>query len=704
MFLNPQQERVDCCAMVCCGIFQSDRDRYLLQGISPPSPMKRFWVHIVIPIVLFFMAGFMALNVPDGLWNEIFVLTFLVMFMASIVVQCSKGRGKRMDIRKDVLWYKYQLAQHHEQEHWNLDRILDQKPRPKSYDEDDGEGSTHYYYQGQTRRDIGCAHPICFLCGCYPNDRPTKEQQSLLLARGDTPQEESLCSCLFRFFCGTPCCGHFCQLGGVCGMAQESREIEAVLLPPAYRRLDYVSMQPMLTYFTEIYNQRWRQFHTINTSGPDGPRATGPLEQWPHLSGLSKTILRGWLGLTVFLGIWSVVGPLFWTQAVKGQGRRHYFAPPDFVIYLASWMVGLSFLALVLYWSQRHRPLELSVDSMIKYLCSGFLLSTTLAIFYENIIGLVLRLSLMVYMVCFGIDIVEDNEYNMEWVIQQPLSQGFASGPSRTFTAAAADEEKYLPVFGRDHPFIYSIYLFLAAFVLAATTEEICKYFGFRMIESPDFLTQKDLEDAARAGAGVTSDECEEPNNYKRYDGQEENPSSTGQTDRRLFFPHHGESLEAQGAAITVAMICVALGFAMCEDLIYIFFYNGSSVEMESYVLIARTLFPIHPIAAAMQSIGIVERDVEKCPTRFGRILLPAILFHGTYDFLLLWIDFLASLRRSDGYEDSDEEALEVGAHALLLSYALSFILMGSSVYYFLRESKKQRERLAARDAEATVQ
>ena len=121
---------------------------------------------------------------------------------------------------------------------------------------------------------------------------------------------------------------------------------------------------------------------------------------------------------------------------------------------------------------------------------------------------------------------------------------------------------------------------------------------------------------------------------------------------------------------------------------------------MELYVLIARTLFPIHPIAAALQSIGVIERDVEKCPTRFGRILLPAVLFHGTYDFALLWIDFLASLGRSDGYHDNDDEALEVGGHAVVLSYTLSATVMGAALFWFCKESNKQRERLAALDAD----
>lgn len=684
MFAHHDTERVDCCAMTCCGIFQSDRDRFLLQGVSPPSPWKRVWVHLCLPIALFLMAGYVALHIPDVVLNEFLCWAFLLLLLAGILSQCQKGRIKRMEIRKDVLWYNYQLLQHRNDANMSLDQILDQS-RP---DEDDGT----YYYRGQTERDIGCSHPYCFLIGCYPNDNQQPGPSAVLLAQGDANQvEESLCSCLYKFFC-RPCCGMHVQLGGVCGMAQESREIETSLLPPAYRRLDYVTMQPMMAYFEGIYNHRWRQFNTLNTSGPDGPKANGPFDgiwrlQLPHLSLLSKTILQGWVALTIFLGVWSVVGPLFWTQFLKGQGRRHYFSFLDYIVYLASWIVCFGTLAIVVYFCQRHKPLELSVDAMIKYFACGFVLSSTASIFYEIVLGITLELAMMVFMIFFGIDVVEDNNYEsvVAWARQPLLSMGFGGNGCHHFGAAAVSGgDDYLLVFGRDHPVIYSIYLFIASYFLAALVEEICKYFGYRMMEHPDFLGRKDLEDAAQAGV-VVSEEDETP--------------STDKGARRVSFPHHGLSLEAQGANITVAMVCVALGFSLCEDLVYVFLYNGSSVHMEVYVMIARTIFPIHPIAAALQSIGVCERDVEKCPTRLGRILLPSVIFHGTYDFLMLWIDFLASLSRQDGYDNQNtDEALESGGYAALASYAISTILMGAALYWCHKESKQQRERLAARD------
>jgi hypothetical protein len=751
MFAHPSSERVDCCSMTCCGMFQSDRDRYLLQGVSPPSPWKRCWVHIGLPVTLFLMAGYVALHVPDVVLNEILCLVFLLMLLVGILVQCQKGRVKRMNIRKDVLWYKYLLHQGrrqgrgggHDDTTRTLDQILDQ-PRPDDDNEEDG-----YYFNGQTHRDIGCSHPYCFLLGCYPTDKPgpaARVNAALLQGpAGDHNQvEDSLCSCLFKTFC-SPCCGMYLQLGGICGMAQESREIEFTLLPPAYRRLDYVTMQPMMQYYEEIYNHRWKRFHihdAMTTTG-EGPTVQGPFAEWwnnpgSRLSQLSKILLQGWLALTLFLGIWGFVGPLFWTQFLRGEGRRHYFGPYDFVVYLASWMVSMFTFGIVLCLAQTkggtnnnnntNKPLELSMDAMIKYFGCGFVLSTTLSIFYELVVGLTIRLAMMILLAFSGIDQVRDNEYSYaEWVVEAPLTLGFGgTGPplftkattsmsESTAAAAAADvgAEDYLPVFGRDHPVIYSIYLFVNAFFLAALVEEICKYFGYRMMEHPDFMSQQDLEDAARAGSARDHvDEDDDDDDDDSDDGRRQASARSNATrrhgaaaetgpqrqQRRLNFARHGKSLQAQGTSITVAMVCVALGFSLCEDLVYIFLYSGSSVGMEIYVLLARTLFPIHVICAAMQSIGVTGRDVEKMPTRFGRVLLPAILFHGTYDFLVLWIDFLTGLGRQDGYNEADEELAM--ARNVIVSYSISAVLMTIALYWYYRESKRQRERLAQLDAD----
>jgi hypothetical protein len=106
--------------------------------------------------------------------------------------------------------------------------------------------------------------------------------------------------------------------------------------------------------------------------------------------------------------------------------------------------------------------------------------------------------------------------------------------------------------------------------------------------------------------------------------------------------------------------------------------------HLEISVLVARILFPLHPICAAIQSIGVVRRDIENdsfCKLGKG-ILWPAILLHGSFD----WILFVGDL---------------LGLQILALILALMIFWAGCG-YYFL-EAKKQRSLLEGRDRQYHV-
>jgi len=160
------------------------------------------------------------------------------------------------------------------------------------------------------------------------------------------------------------------------------------------------------------------------------------------------------------------------------------------------------------------------------------------------------------------------------------------------------------------------------------------------------------------------------------------------------------QSMQAQGAAITLAMVSVAMGFTCCENLVYVFIYSSSSPRMELAVLISRSLFPVHPIAAALQSIGVCRRELEGSrKTKLGRIILPAIIFHGGYDFFILWIDFLAKRHGIYAGEDGEEGSVV----AILISLVVSILAIGLALLHLYRESNAQRSRLADMDRRATV-
>ena len=149
-------------------------------------------------------------------------------------------------------------------------------------------------------------------------------------------------------------------------------------------------------------------------------------------------------------------------------------------------------------------------------------------------------------------------------------------------------------------------------------------------------------------------------------------------------------SLNSIGSGVTVAMVSVALGFACCENLMYVFVYNGYNVGTQVTVLVARSLFPVHPLAAAIQSIGVCRRDLEgERRLRLGNIILPSVIMHGSFDFVLMLVSFLITVH------DDGSGAGWFGTTTEVMGFlsAICIILMGG--VYFLTESLKQKRRLA---------
>jgi hypothetical protein len=126
-----------------------------------------------------------------------------------------------------------------------------------------------------------------------------------------------------------------------------------------------------------------------------------------------------------------------------------------------------------------------------------------------------------------------------------------------------------------------------------------------------------------------------------------------------------------------------------------------------------RSMLPVHPVAAAIQSIGIIRRDIEG-EGDLGRALLPAILLHGVFDFVIMTMGVIATMNQTppddteenDGYgDDSTNDAnnppeadtpAEPDLGTILLTLLVAFGIMLVGVFYYIVEAKKQRERLYA--------
>ena len=118
-----------------------------------------------------------------------------------------------------------------------------------------------------------------------------------------------------------------------------------------------------------------------------------------------------------------------------------------------------------------------------------------------------------------------------------------------------------------------------------------------------------------------------------------------------------------------------------------------------------RCLFPIHPLAAALQSIGVCRRDLENDPKmQIGRILLPAWLLHGSFDFFLMAYSLITRILKASSDKGEsiaaspDGQDVEEEANTFVVSFVVIIPLFG--VIYYFKEAWKQRERLEKLDRE----
>lgn len=104
----------------------------------------------------------------------------------------------------------------------------------------------------------------------------------------------------------------------------------------------------------------------------------------------------------------------------------------------------------------------------------------------------------------------------------------------------------------------------------------------------------------------------------------------------------------------------------------------------EFTILLVRMLFPLHPICAAIQSVYVVRRDVENdSRATLGRsILLPVVLIHGCFDWILMMGDFF---------------------NFSLTAVMLALAIVLTSWYFYHVEAKLQRQRLQGRDQQINV-
>ena len=243
MFQSEKDIAVDCCSIAWFGMLQADRNQHIVNGANSPSFFKRLLVHFLIPAILFMAAGMSAMMIRDPFLNQLFVWVFFLNFIIWIVTGCLKGRAKRILARKQIIWKFSQIKQMNSPQNLNLPSLTSSPDLTKRKDikldrwhKWNGTGP----YKGediedvQNNHDLGCASSCI---GFYASDLNNEQEYQFG------------CFQWITWLCCGRLLGRWIQCCGCCAVAQESREIEA-LLPKQY--IDYITFEPFVHYVNKI--------------------------------------------------------------------------------------------------------------------------------------------------------------------------------------------------------------------------------------------------------------------------------------------------------------------------------------------------------------------------------------------------------------------------------------------------------------------
>lgn len=256
IFQSPTFYRVDCCSLTCFGILQSDYNRYLLRKQIPPTFMNRIVQYLLIPLVLFCLAGYAAVMIVDPLHNEMISSCLLFMSIFWVIGSCLSSTHKRVNDRREI-----------------LERVR-------------GAHSAE-----QTTGEMYCIHRIC---GCIKLDHDV--EQDTEVNRERTSIGDNFCTQISKGYtniCCTKFLGRVVQLFGVCALAQESRELD-LLIPDNQRRFDYVTFQNYFEYFNEIRKLRMESNKKL-------------LSHYQALSTLSRLLMKAFIFVSFGLLMLSVL-------------------------------------------------------------------------------------------------------------------------------------------------------------------------------------------------------------------------------------------------------------------------------------------------------------------------------------------------------------------------------------------------------------
>ena len=101
---------------------------------------------------------------------------------------------------------------------------------------------------------------------------------------------------------------------------------------------------------------------------------------------------------------------------------------------------------------------------------------------------------------------------------------------------------------------------------------------------------------------------------------------------------------------------------------------------LELLVLLLRAITPVHAICAGYQAFQLNKNIFDRQSLSLFQVLLPAIVLHGLFDFLL----FAMGILQIAFYDPFSENFYESGAYIDIVSFIVAFgISLGSAIYLY---------------------
>jgi len=382
--------------------------------------------------------------------------------------------------------------------------------------------------------------------------------------------------------CCNACCFSYCQWCGMCATGQEDRELRR-LLPASVFYRDYITFEAFGAYYPQIEWLRQEHYeqehHHLQLTSSNNLSSDSLWKHLGALSQLSRKLLHILAGSLVVL-----------LTAATLHLVANFSLAKVFVVILTLSQAGL--ILYLVYW-RKHKH-DISLDAIIKFFASGFVLAMMVAVVVELILDIIGEI---IFSIVMTSEFIEDHpELNLDDDYTMNHAGPFAN--MDTFKTMA-----------QQHYVTLLVYLFFKAVVVAGLVEEMSKYYCFWMVEHPDFIygpsntsnstssmsgsthqsqsSSVNQEQESFSSLGDESNFCNDvgarrsgatittANTTSTASGSHivppTSPSESATTGLPPFRPRAAPSHTTAGAMITVGMIATAAGFSCSENLMYVF-------------------------------------------------------------------------------------------------------------------------------------